>query len=188
MGTQPGAGCLPKSSGLPRLAGEPEELRELELAREAGVSFRRWNGWEAKRTTTVTAWTEDGRPAQWVTETEPEYDVNERDNWHALAEYRDALCPQCKRLRSVCENDDQPWWPQRHVCHATAAQQNALRAFHDLHKDARPNREGYLPTDGHTIWVADRDLTPTDDFLGVEQLPSATPDQDPFGDQEDPGR
>lgn len=128
------------------------------------MSLRRFNGWEPKRTTTVTEW-ENGRPKTWVTVTEPEFDANERDDWYAMAEYQNALCPSCGRLRSLCENPDVDWYPQMHVCWASAAQSVASRRWHKKHEDAKPDAAGYLPTDGGFVWVSTEDLTPDDDFL-----------------------
>lgn len=144
---------------------EPEERRDLELARKASVSLRRWSGWEPKRTTTVTEWDAEGRPTQWVTEIEPEFDANERDNWYALAEWEDALCVQCGQLRSICEDPEQAWYPQNNVCWSTAARMVATRRFQNKHEKAKPDGAGYLPTDGSVIWVSSQDLTPDDMFL-----------------------
>jgi hypothetical protein len=81
-------------------------------------------------------------------------------------------------LRSICEDDDQLWYPQRHVCHATAAQQNASRKFHTMHREAKPDVAGYLPTDGHMVWASDQDLTPDDDFLSDSSAPTGYPAND----------
>lgn len=108
---------------------------------------------------------DEGRPSKWVTEVEPEFDVNERDNWQALAEYEDALCPQCHQLRSICEDPEQLFYPQLHRCNATAATQASNRLWQKRHKDAKPDAAGYLPTDGTAVWVSEQDLTPDDDFI-----------------------
>lgn len=100
-----------------------------------------------------------------MTETEPEYDANELDDWQALLEYEDALCPVCKRLRIICEDPEQAWYPQRHTCWATAATDAVSRRWKEKHKDAKPDSNGVLPTDGVHIWVSEDDLTPDDDFL-----------------------
>lgn len=134
------------------------------------MSLRRWSGWEPKRTTKVTRW-ENGKPAEWVTEVEPEFDVNERDSWQALAEYEDALCPQCGELRSVCEDPSQDWYPQRMVCWSTAARAVASRRWDKLNEKVKPDASGYLPTDGAVIWAASEDLSPDDNFLADPTLP-----------------
>lgn len=107
----------------------------------------------------------DGKPSKWVTETESEFDVNERDSWYAKWEYEAAICPQCGRLRSVCEDPATPWYPQRSTCWASAAQEVVLRKLHDKHEKSTPDGAGYLPTDGVSVWVSDQDLTPDDNFL-----------------------
>lgn len=109
---------------------------------------------------------EEGRPSQWVTEVEPEYDINERDNWEALDEWESALCPQCKQLRSICEDPNATQYPQLYICWATAAQQVATRMFTKKHEKATPDGSGYLPTDGRMIWTTSEDLTPEADWLG----------------------
>jgi hypothetical protein len=100
-----------------------------------------------------------------VTEVEPEFDVNERDSWYALAEYEDALCPQCGQLRSICEDPEIGWYPQRHICWATTAREAATRRWAKKHEKAEPDSVGALPTDGTIVWVSDEDLTPDDNFL-----------------------
>lgn len=113
----------------------------------------------------MTKW-HKGKPAEWVTEVEPEYDVNERDNWQALAEYEEALCPQCNRLRVVCEDPKQQWAPQLHECRASAVAMAANRRWGRLHDKDKPDRYDRLPADGTRIWVAPAELAPDDtDFL-----------------------
>lgn len=116
----------------------------------------------------MTEWTEDGRPAAWVTETEPEFDPNERADWHDLDEYEQEVCAQCGNLRAICSDPmglGEGFYPQRHVCWATAAREVATRAWHTKHENAKPDRAGFLPTDGTTIWVSPENLTPDDNFI-----------------------
>lgn len=103
-----------------------------------------------------------------MTEVEPEFDVNERDSWYALAEYEAALCPQCGELRSICEDPEQEWYPQRMVCWSSAARSVATRRFDKLHENDKPDAAGNLATDGTVVWVASEDLSPDDDFLHDE--------------------
>lgn len=72
---------------------------------------------------------------------------------------------QCGQLRSICENPDIAWFPQRHICWSTAARTVATRRFHTKHEKAKPDEAGYLATDGVLVWVADGDLSPDDEFL-----------------------
>lgn len=57
--------------------------------------MRRLSGWEPKQTSTVTAWDEQGRPTQWTTVTEPEWDRRERSLMLALNHYEAGLCRRC---------------------------------------------------------------------------------------------
>lgn len=100
-----------------------------------------------------------------MTEVEPEYDTIERDGWYELRDYEEALCPQCGRLMSECGDPDTDWYPQRHICWATAARQVATRRWSALIEQAKPDEAGFLPTDGVQVWVSPDDLTPDDDFL-----------------------
>lgn len=65
------------------------------LARQLGQSLKRMEGWEPRQFTRVTAWTEDGRPAAWVTRTEPEWDSRERSLMLALGVWEAGLCRRC---------------------------------------------------------------------------------------------
>lgn len=94
-------------------------------------------------------------PAKWVTEVEPEFDVNERDSWDALAEYEAALCPQCGDLRSLCEGPTPAYHPQLHVCYKTAATEVYTRRWHKKYEGVKPDKDGWKPTDGGFIWVTD---------------------------------
>lgn len=100
-----------------------------------------------------------------MTEVEPEFNDAERDDWYSLWEYEQTLCPQCGGPRDECESPDVGWYPQRHKCWKTAAQQTATRKFTDKHAKSQPDLAGYLPTDGSLVWVATEDLSPEDDFL-----------------------
>lgn len=100
---------------------------------------------------------------------EPEFDAIERDHWQALEEYEDALCPQCKRLLSICQDPDQTWYPQRHVCNVTVAQTMTQRRFARATERIKPDGDGWHPADGVTIWMSEEDLTPDDNFLNELQ-------------------
>ena len=115
---------------------------------------------------------EEGRPSKWVTETEPEFDAVERGGWEALDEYRDALCPNCGQLKSICSNPDQDLYPQRTVCHITATRLAINRRVQAHHEKAKPSpQNGWVhPLDGTTVWMSTSDLTPDDDFDGALPL------------------
>ena len=66
----------------------------MEAATAAGVSRRRWCGWEPATVTTYT-YDESGRVETAVTTVEPEWDESTRA-WHvAYAEFLGRLCPGC---------------------------------------------------------------------------------------------
>jgi hypothetical protein len=120
---------------------------------------------------------EHGRPAAWVTEVEAEFDANERDSWYALAEWREAICPDCGNLRAICSNpaglDGDGFYPQRDICFVKRAQLAAQRAFEHLHEKEKPTAgSGWLTdADGSTIWASPLDLSPDDDFLPAPESP-----------------
>lgn len=116
--------------------------------------MRRWLGWEPKRTTTVLERDEQGRPSKWVEEVEPEYDANERDNWQALKEYEDALCPQCGGLRSECEDPTKVWHPDIHTCYRTSARTMYDRRWKKQWEKVEPDADFWHPTDGGFLHVS----------------------------------
>jgi hypothetical protein len=59
------------------------------------VSLKRFEGWEPRQITKVLAYDEQGRPAQWETRTEPEWDGRERSLVLALAYWEAGLCRKC---------------------------------------------------------------------------------------------
>lgn len=121
----------------------------------------------------MTKW-HKGRAAEWVTVTEPEYDVNERDSQFALQEYEEALCPQCNQLRSVCEDPATTWNPQIHACQAIAARTMYSREWQGRHEDIKPDADHWHPTDGAMIW-ATPDLPPDPDFVRQPPSPGLPP-------------
>lgn len=112
----------------------------------------------------MTEW-RDGMPAEWVTETEPEFDPNELDDWYALWEYEQELCPQCGNLRVLCEDPAQLWNPQMTTCYATVAQTMHTRRWHRLHEKTKPDADGWHPEDGALIWASTE--LPPDPVFGL---------------------
>ncbi|MFI5426050.1 hypothetical protein [Aeromicrobium sp. UC242_57] len=109
----------------------------------------------------------------------PEFDVNERDNWYALLEYEEAMCPQCNQLRSVCEDPNQEWSPQLHECRASAVMMAANRRWSRMHEKAKPDLYDRLATDGTRVWVAPADAAPDEtDFLGLADVEVTEPSVD----------
>jgi hypothetical protein len=70
--------------------------RELEAARAAGVSWRRYAGWEPERRTRFVY--EDGQLVEAITTTEPEWDDDQRAAVEALLAYEASLCPGCRQV------------------------------------------------------------------------------------------
>jgi hypothetical protein len=106
---------------------------------------------------------------------DPEFDANERDNWHAVWEYEQAMCPQCHQLRVICEDPNQQWSPQLHECRASAVMTASNRLWARMHEKAKPDQYGRLPTDGTRVWVAPAESAPDDtDFLGLADLAAAS--------------
>lgn len=120
----------------------------------------------------MTEWV-GGQPAKWVTELEPEFDANERDNWYAMWEYEQSLCPQCGRLRSVCEDPDAAFNPQIDTCYATVAQATYSRRWQRRFEKVQPDSDGWHPTDGAIVWVSE-DLPPEPTFGLQSAVESAT--------------
>lgn len=105
-----------------------------------------------------------------MTETEPEYDVHERDGWYEKSDYEQAICPRCGNLRSICSNPDIPHYPQLSVCFAWQAMATAYRMFNLKHDPKNPGKDPREeietdPRDGAWIWMSTEDLTPDDDFI-----------------------
>ena len=138
--------------------------------------MRRLRGWEPKQRITITERDAEGRPSQWTIETEPEFDATERQGWYALADYRDAICPSCGNLKSICSDPENDLYPQRRVCHVEASQKMIRRRVDAHFKQHEPShKNGWVhPTDGWSIWMSLVDSTPDDDFGGA--LPLAEPD------------
>lgn len=79
----------------------------------------------------MTEWTEDGRPARWVTTTEPEWD-DEQEGWLlALAWIRARTCPSCGLDVEVCgaRQNDGRFQAEARRCHATAARARVAGQF-----------------------------------------------------------
>jgi hypothetical protein len=99
--------------------------------------------------------------------------VNERDSWYALEEYRGAICPNCGNFTAICSMpgglDDQGYYIAQHVCYATATREATLRRIGKKYEKAKPDVQGFLPTDGVSISVALVDPQ-TEDALGLDSV------------------
>lgn len=67
----------------------------METAHSLGLSLRRFHGWEPRETTRVTVRDDEGRPTEWVTTREPEWDDDERDIMRARQHIEAHRCSQC---------------------------------------------------------------------------------------------
>lgn len=106
---------------------------------------------------------------------------SERDLWVARWEIGAEKCGSCGRPRVECGDKHRRFYPQRRVCFATMEREAAEARYRRLHEGE--NRAGwhdgtftswaknadadhpYHFMHGVTIWVADQDLAPDDDFL-----------------------
>lgn len=85
----------------------------------------------------------------------------------------------CGHPREVCSDPKRDWYPQRYVCHVAMETAAANRRYDALH-EKQPFHDGtfsrwsekataatpYHFHDGVTVYVAETDLNPNDDFLG----------------------
>jgi hypothetical protein len=105
-GESPG-GQIPFGSAELR---KSERLRaESHAAYKLGISHKRFVGWEPRRVTTVTEWTEEGWPRQWITETEAEWDEEERELRLAYLADQADTCSGCGHpLEESTSNEADP--------------------------------------------------------------------------------
>lgn len=121
----------------------------------------------------MTQWHDDGRPAEWVTEVEPEFDASERESWEALAEYRSAICPRCGNFTAVCSQPGgatgDGYAIRQTVCYATAVLDSTQRRVRKKFENESPDLQGMLTTDGVSVGVS---LVPdnSEDVLGLADL------------------
>lgn len=112
-------------------------------------------GWTATEThvtnpdgsVTVTrdsAWTDEEREAQYA--------------------FDELVCPRCGNLRSVCSDASRAWYPQRTMCYAEASVSVVRRRLVERYKKNEPGA-AFHPLDGMSVWVAQEDLNPDDDFI-----------------------
>jgi len=79
------------------------------VARQLGVSLKRFTGWEPRQVTKVLSWTSDGKPAVWETRVEPEWDSYERSLMLALDWWESGLCQRCgHHLDETTDPDTDP--------------------------------------------------------------------------------
>lgn len=115
-------------------------------------------------------WTADGRPAAWTTETESEFDANERDSWQALAEFESAICPHCGNFKAICSTPDgvegDGYHITQNVCYVTALEKATHRRLERMYGKTEPDGLGFKPTDGVAVRVALAD-DGSEDVLGL---------------------
>lgn len=110
--------------------------------------------------------------AEWVTESEPEFDMGERDSWYAKIEHDAAICERCGNYRVVCSQpggvSGDGFNIRQDVCYVTAVRESTQRRISKKFERTQPDLQGGLPTDGVSIAVT---LTPDDseDVLGLAE-------------------
>jgi hypothetical protein len=123
---------------LDDLAAHPGLLAELQAARAAGVSWRRYTGWEPTRIAVHEY--EDGRLVRSVTTTEPEWDDDQRAAVQALLRYEASLCPGCRSpWAEVTDPDNEGRYITAPAirCHRCTALSQAQGIYQDTdHPDA----------------------------------------------------
>jgi hypothetical protein len=105
-------------------------------------------------------------------------------------------CGTCGNSVVDCADPDKVWYPYRRVCYATMERESSEARYKALHKDAEfhdgtfshwsGKRTAETPVqmdEGVTIGVADRDLTPWDEFTTKRDAsptpPSSTSESSP---------
>jgi hypothetical protein len=105
-----------------RLRDSREHRKEVETARAWGISRRRFLGWEPRQVTTY-SYDDAGRLVSSVTETEPEWNDDDRAWAYALADVEAEMCPGgCGQplAESTAVGADDDYFPHRLQCHACA--------------------------------------------------------------------
>lgn len=112
----------------------------------------------------------------------------ERDLWVADDVARSSRCPKCDRPLWECSDQERVRFPQRAVCFESMEREAADRAYAELH-EARPFHDGsfmswsaertrshpYHFRDGVTVYVADEDAAPWDEFTTRESVSPLPP-------------
>lgn len=92
--------------------------------------------------------------------------LSDEDRDTLLAEH-DLVCGSCGNLRAICSDPNVLWYPQRDVCHASAARELTLRRLQKKHEknDRAKALKHPHPLDGMSVWVSQYDLSPDDLFV-----------------------
>ncbi len=91
-----------------RLVRQPDEVERRQLARTLGISYKRLHGWEPR--TLQRGYDRDGQPCRladaWevVTDTEPEWDDQQRQMMLVLPRYEAKVC-ECGFHESLTDDD-----------------------------------------------------------------------------------
>lgn len=117
--------------------------------------------------------------------------ANERDLWVVDWEFAQATCPDCGNSIEKCSDPSRVWYPYRRICYASMERESSEALYKALHKDAEYHdgtftqwsgvRSPDFPIhidEGSKIGVADRDLTPWDEFTTKRD---ASPLEPPVG-------
>ena len=107
----------------------------------------------------------------WTTRTtvrvvrEVEWDDDTRQAAYAFHQDKAERCPECGGIREECSDPETTYYPQLHRCYSTAARQRSVRMWEAKNQKTKPDRNGYKPDDGTSVWVSTMDLTPGDNFI-----------------------
>ncbi|MBO9523915.1 MAG: hypothetical protein J7518_20465 [Nocardioidaceae bacterium] len=105
-------------------------------------------------------------------------DSPDSEFWIALWEREHTTCPVHHGPMNECPDDERDWYPQRRICWPSAQLAAAKRLFELMHKD-KPYHDGkeqlwsetpsratpFHFLDGHSLYLAETDENPDDDFL-----------------------
>lgn len=113
-------------------------------------------------------------------------DSPDAEYWIALWERERTTCPVHHGPLDECPDEERDWFPQRRVCWPAAQLAAAQRLYEELHKD-EPYHDGSFEqwsktasadfpfhySDGVSIYLAETDENPEDDFLGTGRAAAA---------------
>lgn len=113
--------------------------------------MKRFRGWEPTETHTTTH--PDGSQTVTTVTREAEWDLDEQEWMLELRRDEEERCSLCGHPRSVCRNPNVALQENESTCYIKAAQQVMDRQFAERHKDAAPDPDGYLPSDGRIAYI-----------------------------------
>ena len=142
-----------------RLARQPQEVERLRLAHALGISYKRLHGWEPR--TFQRGFDRNGQPCAladaWevVTETEPEWDDEERGRLLALARFEAGVC-ECGFHKSLTGDTSNHFTFEVEVCSVCKGASQYGRIQQESDKQARgekPDPKAPDPADGRRTHI-----------------------------------